>query len=360
MFKFSELKSIHVELTNNCQASCPMCARNDHGGLPNPNIVINELSLDDFKQIFSTEVLTQIDHLYFCGNYGDPILSKDLLHILEYCTTTNSNLQIDIHTNGSARTLKWWRSLFRVLPKKHCVHFALDGLSDTHHLYRIGTDFDRIIENAKEFITCGGTAEWVFLSFKHNEHQVHEAKKLATALGFNSFSHKATGRFLEKPWFDVYDKDGKVTYKIEPPEEHKITFVKKEVIENYRQHVAQAEIHCGVLKTKEIYIDAHGHIWPCCFIGAVPYTYAALSEITHTYHKETKQEVKDLVSYIGSNNLRDRSIKEVIDSTQWQEVWNKYWADKKLATCARTCGKFPEKIITQYGDQFLKTEEFSE
>jgi MoaA/NifB/PqqE/SkfB family radical SAM enzyme len=359
MFKFNQLKSIHIELTNNCQASCPMCARNDHGGLPNPNIIIKEISLDEFKKIFSVEVLTQINHLYFCGNYGDPILSNDLLHILEYCKGTNSNLQIDIHTNGSARTAKWWRSLYRVLPEKHCVHFALDGLEDTHHLYRIGTDFNKIIENAQEFIASGGIAEWVFLSFGHNEHQIDEARRLATKLGFRSFSHKATGRFLEKPWFDVYDKEGNVSYKIEPPTEHKITFVKKEVIENYKKYVETAEINCGVLTTKEIYVDSYGHIWPCCFIGAVPYTYAALAEITHVYHKETKEEIKDLLSYIGDNNLRNRSIKEVIDSDEWQSVWSNYWKEKKLATCARTCGKFSEKIITQYGDQFLNTEVIS-
>jgi hypothetical protein len=264
-----------------------------------------------------------------------------------------------IHTNGSARTAKWWRSLYRVLPKKHCVHFALDGLEDTHHLYRTGTDFNKIIDNAKEFIACGGIAEWVFLSFKHNEHQIEQARTLATRLGFKSFSHKATGRFLEKPWFDVVDSAGQITYKIEPPTEHKITFVKREVIENYKHYVAQAEIQCGVSDTKEVYVDAYGHIWPCCFIGAVPYTYATPLELTHTYHKETKEEVKNLLEYIGNNDLRTRSIKDAINSNEWQSVWSKYWREKKLSTCARTCGKFPEKIITQYGDQFLKVEEIS-
>ena len=188
---------------------------------------INEINLIDFKHIFTAEVLTQLDHIYFCGNYGDPILSNDLLEIVGYCTATNPNLHVAIHTNGSARTTKWWRGLYRVLPKKHCVHFALDGLEDTHHLYRVGTDFNKIIENAREFIACGGTAEWVFLSFKHNEHQIDQARTLASKLGFSSFSHKATGRFLEKPWFDVFDKGGNISYKIEPPTEHKITFVKK-------------------------------------------------------------------------------------------------------------------------------------
>jgi MoaA/NifB/PqqE/SkfB family radical SAM enzyme len=360
MFKFNELKAVHIELTNNCQASCPMCARNDHGGLPNPNINVNEITLTDFKNIFPAEVITQLDHIYFCGNYGDPILSNYLIEIVEYCTATNPNLHVAVHTNGSARSLKWWRSLYRVLPLKHCVHFALDGLEDTHHLYRIGTDFNKIVENAREFIACGGTAEWVFLSFKHNEHQIEQARTLATRLGFKSFSHKATGRFLEKPRFDVFDKDSNVTHIIEPPSEHKITFVKKEVIENYKVYVDQAEIHCGVQKTKEVYVDSYGHLWPCCFIGAIPYSYTSPLEITSTYFSDVKTQIKDLLNYIGINDLKNKSIKDIIDSDSWQSAWQIYWNEKKLATCAKTCGKFPNKIVSQYGDQFLKTEEFSE
>ena len=360
MFKFNQLHSIHVELTNNCQASCPMCARNNHGGLPNSNISINELSLDDFKQIFDQEVLAQVKHIYFCGNYGDPILSNHLLEIIEYIVKSNSEISVAVHTNGSARNSKWWKDLYNVLPKKHCVHFALDGLEDTHHLYRVGTDFNKIIENAREFINCGGIAEWVFLSFKHNQHQIETARTLAAELGFTSFSHKATGRFLEKPWFDVYDSAGATVYKIEPPEEHKITFVKKEVIENYKAYVSQASIECFVQEHKEVYVDAHGNLWPCCFIGAVPYIYASPSEITHTYHQDQQTNVQDLVSYLGSLDLRKRSIKAIIDSQEWQSAWNIYWNEKKLPTCARTCGKFPEKIITQYGDQFIKVENINE
>jgi MoaA/NifB/PqqE/SkfB family radical SAM enzyme len=359
MFKFNQLKAIHVELTNNCQASCPMCARNDHGGLPNPNINITEITLEHFKQIFSQEVLTQIDHIYFCGNYGDPILSNYLLEIISYCSETNPQLHVAVHTNGSARTAKWWRSLYRVLPEKHCVHFALDGLEDTHHLYRIGTDFNKIIDNAKEFIACGGTAEWVFLSFKHNEHQIEQARTLATRLGFKSFSHKATGRFLEKPWFDVVDSTGQITYKLEPPTEHKITFVKREVIENYKHYVAQAEIQCGVSDTKEVYVDAYGYLWPCCFIGAVPYMHNTINEIAYDYYQDTKNQINGLVEYIGVTDLKIRTIKEIINSDQWQSAWQVYWNEKKLATCAKTCGKFSEKIISQYGDQFLKVEEIS-
>lgn len=38
MFNFQDLKQVHLEITTRCQASCPMCSRNYHGGLDNPNL----------------------------------------------------------------------------------------------------------------------------------------------------------------------------------------------------------------------------------------------------------------------------------------------------------------------------------
>ena len=158
MFKFSELKDIHLEITNNCQASCPMCSRNRNGGLANPLIKLNNWSLEDFKTIMTPEVLNQVNGFFFCGNFGDPILNKQLIDMCRYSTEINPNLNIRIHTNGSARTTTWWSSLAKALPKKHTVVFALDGLSDTHSIYRIGTSFENIIENARAFIAAGGIA----------------------------------------------------------------------------------------------------------------------------------------------------------------------------------------------------------
>ena len=55
MFKFSQLKQIHLEITNNCQASCPMCSRNIHGGIDNPLISLASWDLDMFKHIMNKE-----------------------------------------------------------------------------------------------------------------------------------------------------------------------------------------------------------------------------------------------------------------------------------------------------------------
>lgn len=169
MFNFKDLKDIHLEITNRCQASCPMCSRNVHGGLENPLIKNNDWTINDFKHIMSSEVLRQITGFYFCGNFGDPIINNDLIEMCQYSTGTNPDLYIRIHTNGGARNKQWWKDLAKALPPSHNVIFAIDGLADTHSLYRVGTDFNKVLENAKAFINAGGTAEWAFIKFKHNE-----------------------------------------------------------------------------------------------------------------------------------------------------------------------------------------------
>jgi hypothetical protein len=273
------------------------------------------------------------------------------------------SISIGIHTNGSARTKDWWRKLAEALPKEHCVHFALDGLADTHHLYRIGTDFNKIIENAKTFISNGGKAEWVYLSFKHNEHQINEAKELAKTLGFEKFNHKATSRFLEKPWLDVINEQGEVLYKIEPPSEHKITFIHPDIIKSYKNVVKTASIKCKAINDKSLYIDAFKNLWPCCWIGMIPYTYSKPNDIVHEYQTEQTTVINELIESLGGYSAIDlgsRSIKDILSDTKWKTIWSEYWQDKKLATCAKTCGVFPEKILTQYDDQFIKVEIFNE
>lgn len=363
MFRFEELNQVHLEITSKCQASCPMCARNQHGGEVNPNLVINEIDLIFFKTIFSKVLLNQISNLYFCGNFGDPILSKDLIKMVEYCVEINPKLRIGIHTNGSARSTDWWKQLAKALPENHAVHFALDGLKDTHSLYRIGTDFEKILENAKAFIANGGKAEWVFLSFKHNEHQIAEAKKLAKDMGFFRFNHKATGRFVNDHTFPVQDKSGNFLYNLEPPKENNIVFIDKDKIKNFKTYVDSARIDCMVLKDKSIYIDSQGHLYPCCYLGSANYLFTTRNDVTFEYHEDQKNTVRDFINFLGgwqAINLKYKSVQDILKSHQWQSAWDIYWHTKKLTTCSRICGKWDEKIITQYNDQFIKSENFND
>jgi MoaA/NifB/PqqE/SkfB family radical SAM enzyme len=358
MFQFNELKQLHLEITNNCQASCPMCSRNIHGGIDNPLIKIQNWTLADFKTIVSNEVLSQIEGLYFCGNYGDPILNNDLLAMCEYVTTASPKQNLRIHTNGSARNTEWWARLASVLPPTHNVVFAIDGLQDTHEIYRIGTSYDTIIKNATAFIKAGGTAEWCFIKFKHNEHQVEEAQKIANELGFKHFTVKNSSRFIVEPRHSVKNKEGEILYYIEPPKSNKMVFIDKTVIDSYKNVVDQSVINCYAEKVKEIYIDAYRNVFPCCWIALIPYNYIEPDDYAGNVRLEVLSQYHELVKSLGGIdklNAVNNSIKSIIDSHEYQTVWNHYWDNKKLITCARTCGVMKENNISKPSDQFIET-----
>lgn len=357
MFNFSQLKQIHLEITNNCQASCPMCSRNNHGGLENPLLSLQSWTLDDFKSIMTDEVLNQVDSYYICGNFGDPILNNDLIKMCAYSKVTAPNTRITIHTNGSLRTPDWWATLANALPSDHKVVFAIDGLEDTHSLYRIGTDFYKILENAQSFINAGGIAEWAFIRFKHNEHQVARAKKLAEVYGFKYFTTKDSSRFLLDLKYPVYNRKGETTHYLEPSGYSEIKFIDRKVIDNYKQVVANSEIDCYAFNLKEIYIDAYKNVFPCCWIAMIPFIPVNLDTDDLpiiSIRKEIIDQYNNLVNDLGgidSLSALKKSVKEIIDSHEYQTVWKKYWDAKGLITCARSCGV--SNHLSKPLDQFI-------
>ena len=355
MFAFEELKTIHVEITNQCQASCPMCARNFHGGQTNPLVTKQNWTLQEFKSIFTQEVCNQIIGVYFCGNFGDPILNNDLIPMVKHIRDSNPNINVAIHTNGGARNINWWEELASVMPKSHNVVFGLDGLEDTLSLYRIGVNYENVIKNAKAFINAGGIAEWCFIKFKHNEHQEQEARLRAKDLGFNTFVLKNSSRFLGEPKYRVLDKAGNVTHYIEPPSDNKMHFISKDMIDNYKKTIMPLEISCKVQKDKEIYIDAYRTVMPCCWIASAPYTQYDNDNIHPQIREQIKNQYDDLVNSLGGIDQLDAvnvGVKGVIESESWQTIWNPYWTEKKMIMCARICGV--SKNISKPNDQFLE------
>jgi sulfatase maturation enzyme AslB (radical SAM superfamily) len=327
-----------------------MCSRNHHGGQINPLIKITEWSLDDFKNIISQEVLDQVSSIYFCGNFGDPLLNDNLPNMCSYIKD-NSQVSIRIHTNGSLRNEAWWRSLALTMPKNHIVIFAIDGLEDTHSRYRIGTDYSKIIKNAKAFIDAGGKAEWAYIVFEHNEHQVETARSLSKQLGFARFTVKNSSRFVGDSKFPVYNAKGETVDTLYPTKNSVIKFIDKSALNKYKEIVADAEIDCYVLKTKEVYIDAYKNLLPCCFLASAPYNYTEPDSLIFSIRQEILDQYNILISDLGNINTLEKSIKNIINSNEYQTVWTDYWGSKKLITCARTCGRneFSKPI-----DQFVE------
>jgi len=356
MFKFDELRQIHLEITNNCQARCPMCSRNNHGGIENPLIKIKNWTLEQFQNTINQEVLDQVEALYFCGNFGDPLLNNNLIGMVDYTVNHKPDIEIRIHTNGSLRNVSWWEQLARVLPKNHVVVFAIDGLSDTHHLYRIGTDYNQILRNATAFVQAGGIAEWAFIRFKHNAHQVETAKKIAAESGFQRFVMKDSSRFVTDNKFPVLSYQGVVSHFLEPATESKIVFIDKTVLDNYKTIVESSSIDCYAQNNKEIYIDAYGHLFPCCWLASTPYNYTEPGSTIAGIRQVISEQYNSMIEDFGGINKIDtkqHSIKDIIDSTAYQTVWDKYWSNPKMITCARACGT---NTLSKPKDQFAHRE----
>lgn len=251
---------LHVEPTSRCNAHCPACPRNNFGfgvvdGLSIQDLSIKHLSnaFDKFKNIHSVQ---------FCGNYGDPIAAKNINEQIEFVLSKNVK-RIQIHTNGSLKTEQWWSKLAKTLSlvSEGYVEFAIDGLEDTHSIYRQGTNFNKIIENAKAFIAAGGNAHWQFIPFKHNEHQIKDCIRLSQQLGFKKFNFVRNARY--------YDQ----SYHYKTKEKISILPWNKDSEYNHLSQKNKKIVHienCMHLNYPSVFISATGQISPCCYLSEVP------------------------------------------------------------------------------------------
>ena len=358
MYQFSEITTIHLEITSKCQVSCPMCLRNISGGAVNPQLPLVELSLEDIKHLFPVPFLKQLKRLYMCGNYGDPLVARDTLEIFQFIRETQPSIHLSMFTNGSGRKTSWWKKLGAIVNQ---VHFAIDGLEDTLPIYRRNANFQKIMESAKSYISGGGKAIWDYIVFRHNEHQVEEARKLAEDMAFDQFVVKKTGRFFSdqkkqvKTSQPVLNKEGKVEYLLEPPKSvqyqnqslQKEEQLSKEYGSIYN-YLNQTKVQCRVSKEKSLYVSAGGFVFPCCWIANQLYPW---------YFKKRSSQVWKFIDQLpekeNSLNGKIHPIEKIIQGDFFQtlvpESWNKKDITKdKLLVCAKTCGK----KFTSFDDQF--------
>lgn len=388
LYKYNDIKTLHLEVTDKCNAACPMCARNINGGEDNPQLPEVELTAVDVETMFPIEFVKQLERMYMCGNYGDPIAAKDTLEIFQYFRLHNPKMTLSLHTNGSAKSTEWWTQLANTLGPKGYVVFSVDGLEDTNHLYRQNTVFSKIMTNAQAFIDAGGRARWDYIVFAHNEHQVDEAEALATKMGFEKFQFKKSARFFSnasgvtKEMHQSANRKGMETTLLQPPvnpkyrnsalqELSKIASTKNEIkflpskvvdldsilgrqvfhIEEDKKSPMEkywdtASIKCKVAEEKSLYVSAEGIVQPCCWTAGQMYVWY--------WHPESSQ-VWDLINAVGKDNLNAKktSLQGIVDGLFFQTLLPESWkktscADGKLAVCAKTCGGKYDAFTEQF------------
>lgn len=350
MYPYGSIRQVHLELTDKCNAACPQCARSDHGGPINPQLPLTELSLLDVKTLFAEEFVAQLHRLYACGNYGDPIVALECAQIFEYFRSCNAKIKLGIHTNGGTRSVEFWQRLGRLMPKGlGYVRFGIDGLEDTNHIYRRNVRWPTLMRNVRAFVEAGGNAEWDFIVFRHNEHQVEQARMLANELGFSMFNVKMTGRFLDSAKLEYIDstptknRDGEVVDQVARPLNPAFQNSALAKLQDLRSrygsmdnYLDQAQVQCIVQANNSIYVSAEGHVLPCCWLAG--------QVRDPSLRKRT--EILELLDVLGGPahvDGRQRSIRAIVEDDFFQKLVPDSWskpscAEGKLRTCSRVCG----------------------
>ncbi len=256
------VKILHFEPTSRCNAACPMCARNIDG--EGCVVSVADLSLEDFQLQIIKNIKT-LKKIFFCGNLGDPCADKSLLDKIQWIKELHPEIVVGINTNGSIRNPAWWTKCSNLLRGVYdYVVFSIDGLEDTNHLYRVGVQFKKVMENAQAYIDAGASAHWDMLVFEHNKHQVEQCKQLADKMGFTWFRSKETDRW------DIFQFDH-----LKPANEY-----------NYIDYDKILSIQCERNEDESKYIDYKGQVFPCCHIAEVYYSKKAFNDDVIKYSPE--------------------------------------------------------------------------
>jgi len=323
--------------------------RNYRGGDYNAGYPITELTASQFRTILTPRILKSImqpdppvndrpavryddQGVTFNGNLGDFALARDGVDIVRYLC--DHGVDVSINTNGSLRPDTYWSDLGRLGVE---IGFAIDGLADTHHLYRQDTDWHRVIHNAQTFISAGGRAVWRFIPFDHNRYQEAECRAMAQQLGFAEFENIWDGRdrgpaFTRDGVFSHHIGDLKPSEAAEPPPwrdwlENHITWYDSRTVKHERD-TAQLNLRCVHKMKREVYIAADGTVYPCCFLGFYPKT------MNHPGNRELRELVQ------GNNALEVGLEQAMAWFNRVEETWNRTSVSNgRTYQCVVTCNR---------------------
>jgi MoaA/NifB/PqqE/SkfB family radical SAM enzyme len=332
-------KVIQFELSSVCNLLCLGCVRTDPGSFNTAKSFINRneyLSKETFLKILSSDFFSPVEKLDFCGTIDDPLTHPDFLTMLDMSLTVKQ-YEVIIHTNASLRTPEYFVKLAKVLGKhrQHTVHFSIDGLEDTNHLYRQGSSWSKIMENAQAFIAAGGHAMWQFLVFPWNKHQIDLARQKSKDMGFRLFQLRHDRSLITKIGLEKVQQR-KLINKVsisEPGDFHDFT---------RSLDVRLAEpVLCNTQKYSQYFIGHDGRIWPCCFIhnGFLATDSAKTSSL--------KQRLYTVYNDTDWNNVNNHEVDDIIQHRfyaedlvdSWQSTQHGTAMKDRIFRCTEVCSK---------------------
>ncbi len=335
MFDLDRTLLFHLELTDKCNAACPMCGRTQPADRCRPDrtkVKNIELTFDDIRKAFTPKICRRILQIDLCGGLGDPAAASQCLEICEYFVS--QGVMVTLSTNGGLRNARWWRQLGEIFRRNDSfVEFHIDGLKDTNHLYRVNTRFSKIMENARHYLDSGATGEWHFIVFRHNQHQVEEAVTMSRQLGFSNFKLIDTIRFGKGKRFEYQTPDGNIRY-LEPSSIPAVelkwnTAQSGEEVSTVSRFEKQNPLNVNGIECKSAiqnrpYIVADGSVSACCWIQGS-------DDEKQMYFRAAKRMEK--------HNILQRPLEAILTEEPFISVYRAAWENGANPVCIRKCGQ---------------------
>lgn len=329
---------LEIETTNTCNASCPQCLRTNEDTLA-PTLFDDDLDWELALSNIPTNFWRQLERINFNGSTGDNISHRDIQSIVAKVIELAPQAHIRVCTNGSLRTTKWWKILGSITKDSNVeVIFGIDGLEDTHKLYRVGTNWGKIIENARAFVSAGGRATWQMILFEHNLHQVDACRQLAKDYGFSEFYLRSENRFFGGKTEQAVFWKGQQTHTIQYPDQSKLPNILKEeeVVNTWSQALQPLgntkSISCRSIETKWLAIYADGTVWPCCWLMG--------------WHRASHLTQFNLINYhfkkilnidFNQISLYHNNLKDIVNSDLWQQRYPESFSRAPNPVCIQQC-----------------------
>jgi MoaA/NifB/PqqE/SkfB family radical SAM enzyme len=315
-----QITLLDIELSSHCNLHCPQCDRFDQQGFRNKYMDLAHLDFFQIADHLDRDRMHNLETVCLEGDHGDPVMHPGVAKIIDYWSDVK---HIDLVTNGSLQTMTWWKDLARF--SNLTVTFSIDGLRDTNAIYRINSNFDKIIANARSFIDAGGRAIWKYIVFKHNQHQVEQARQLAQDLGFVDFHTQVSNRNFyqnnELPIMvnGVYQGTNlEMASSVETRKTTRVMMLEKLNDSQFRSPT------CSWLQQGSIYIDYLGNLIPCCMTSGL------------MWRKDISGQLwQKIVGDPDSINLYHYRLTEILQSDFYQQRLAASFRD--ISTVHHTC-----------------------
>ena len=339
----------HFEVSSKCMLKCPRCPRNDQARVPWLN---KELDLDFFQRILTPDLLsTQVKRITMCGDIGDPIYASQYIDIVDYIKSMNPTIHVYTITNGSHRSVHWWRRLAAVSNEYDTVNFSVDGYNDfSNNLYRVNSDWDSIMAGMQIMVNeSPAFVYWATIVFAFNQDYLEQIKQLAEHQGCDGlqithstkFGSKYGGAYggqtdLLEPRAEFvspthrYQRFFYDLSKRHPPNHEYINHNRKLYQTVKHQHNTMITPMCKI-GNRGLYVSADGVLHPCSWVSFPYVSMATDRKIIH--FKDSFHQI-----YRDRLNLKERNLLDVLQDPIWNKLFNTF-DDKQKAwvECEQKC-----------------------